>query len=270
MKKIAEIITSIKKVKTCFLESATFKDRWILFKYCLRTPFFLLQYLLDKKMNNRLSSPIFIKNKFGIFYTGDKIYYAFAFTTKSDLEIRKEMKMEEGVFIDVGANGGMHTIPVALSLGSRGKVIAIEPEPKNFSILEKNVKLNNLNNVTCIKSACFKEEKKLKLFLDKEGQGGHSLIEKTPIEKEGFIEINTRKLDNIIAENKVERVDIIKLDVEGAELDVLMGAIKILEKYKPKIIFESWNEKFLDKIQIFLKKWGYKIKKIDNNNYLAC
>jgi FkbM family methyltransferase len=270
MQKIVQEATlALKKLGTCFYESDSWKDRLILAKYSFNAPFSLLKRFFGKETKNNLSSPILIKNKFGLFYTGDRIYYAFAFTTQSDKKIREELKIKEGVFIDVGANGGMHTIPAALSLGQKGEVIAIEPEPKNFSILEKNVEINNLKNVICINTACFKEEKILKLFLDKEGQGGHSLMKDTPIKKEGFIEIKTQTLDNIIKIKKIKRVDLIKLDVEGAELDVLKGAKIILSKYKPKIIFEAWDEKYLNKISVFLSDFKYKIKRIDENNYIA-
>ena len=173
MKKIIrETALTLKKLITCFYESYSWKDKWVLARYSFKTPFILLKRFFGKETKSNLSSPIFIKNKFGFFHTGDRIYYAFAFTTQSDKRLREELKIKEGVFIDIGANGGMHTIPAALSVGQNGEVIAIEPEPKNFSILKENVELNKLKNVTCINTACFKEEKILKLFLDKEGRGG--------------------------------------------------------------------------------------------------
>ena len=270
MKKIVrEYAIHLKKLIICFHESNSWKDRINLMKYTFNIPISLLKRFFLEERENNLSSPLWIKNKFGLFCTGNRIYYAFAFTTQSDKTIREELKIKEGVFVDIGANGGMHTIPAALSLSHRGKVIAIEPEPKNFSILTKNVQLNKLKNVICINTACFKEEKILKLFLDKEGQGGHSLVRETPVEKEGYIEIKTQTLDKIINANKIKRVDLIKLDVEGAELDVLKGATTILKKYKPKIIFEAWDKQYLNNINLFLNNFGYKIRKIDENNYSA-
>jgi len=69
---------------------------------------------------------------------------------------------------------------------------------------------------------------------------------------------------------KIKKVDLIKIDVEGAESLVLNGALKTLKNSHPKIILEAWDKEHLDKVKEILKPFNYKIKKIDNfNNYFA-
>ena len=62
---------------------------------------------------------------------------------------------------------------------------------------------------------------------------------------------------------------LIKIDVEGAEAEVLKGATKTLKNSHPKIIFEAWDEQYLKKVKKILNKFNYKIKKIADENYFA-
>lgn len=73
-----------------------------------------------------------------------------------------------------------------------------------------------------------------------------------------------------MSELKIKKVDLVKIDVEGAEADVLKGATKTLKKYHPKIIFEAWDEQYLKKVKEVLKPFNYKIKQIAPENYIAC
>jgi hypothetical protein len=76
-------------------------------------------------------------------------------------------------------------------------------------------------------------------------------------------------LDNVINRDKIKNVKLIKIDVEGAESDVLRGAKKILKRDHPRIIFEAWDEKNLNKIKKILILFKYQIKRIGYEDYLA-
>ena len=152
-------------------------------------------------------------------------------------------------------------------LKNDGKVIAIEPEKNNFKILKKNIKLNNLNNVIVINKGCFSKRATLTFYLDGVGTGGHSLVNKSVGDEKIKIEVDS--LDNILKELKIKKIDLMKVDVEGAEADVLEGAVKTLNKSHPKIVFEAWNSVHLKRVEKILSKFNYKIKKIDDINYFA-
>jgi hypothetical protein len=83
------------------------------------------------------------------------------------------------------------------------------------------------------------------------------------------MEINVEKLDSIISRLQVRRVDLIKIDVEGAELDVLRGSQRILKDYHPKIICECLSKKSEKEIRKLLKKFKYNIKRVDEENIFA-
>ncbi len=68
----------------------------------------------------------------------------------------------------------------------------------------------------------------------------------------------------------MNRVDLIKIDVEGAESEVLKGALKTLKKFHPQIIFEAWSKEDLEKSEKILKALNYSIKQLNAENYLAC
>lgn len=156
-------------------------------------------------------------------------------------------------------------------IDNKGKVLAIEPHPENFKILQRNIELNNLKNVTTLNLACSNKKGNLQLFLDEDGTGGHSTIKPKKIKAgNNKIWVKAETLDTIIKKEKIKKVDLVKIDVEGAEAEVLEGATKTLKKYHPKIIFEAWDEQYLKKVKEVLKPFNYKIKQIAPENYIAC
>jgi len=261
-----KMISHLKIAFTCIKEAYTLKDKITIIKYYSKFPFFLYTYLTHKNYSRELSRNVMIKNEYGLFFCGNNLSSVFGFSSLCEPEVRGHMKLDEGVFIDIGSNGGMYSIPMGKMLKDNGKVISIEPEKNNFSILQKNVSLNNLNNVITINKACFSIKSVLTLHLDGIGTGGHSLVKKDVGERTSKIQADT--LDNIISELGLKRVDLIKIDVEGAEADVLKGAAKTLKKYKPKIVLEAWDKKYLLKILKILNPLGYSGKKLDKVNYL--
>jgi FkbM family methyltransferase len=258
-----------KLVRTLVHEAYTLKDKITILSYYMRIDLFLINRLRRKSPSPILKSNVTIKNKYGIFFCGNNKYSVFGFSSLNESSIRGRPWIQEGLAIDIGANGGMHTVPLARALKNRGEVISIEPEPKNFSILKKNILLNKLKNVIPLNLACSDSEGESTFYLDRSGDGGHSLIKETPIKKSGEIKVKTDRLDNIIKILNIKRVDLIKIDVEGAESLVLKGAKKTLRKFHPKIIFEAWDEDYLNKSRKVLEPLGYKIKKVSDENYLA-
>jgi len=251
---------------TVVSEAYTFKDKLTILRYYLKAPFFMINHMMGRHNPRLLLQDVIIKNKYGIFFCDRNLYYALGFSSVVEPKIKEFLirNNSEGVFVDIGANGGMHTIPSARKM--EGRVIAIEPESKNFEILKKNIRLNGLKNVIAINKGCFSRRGKLTFYLD-DGIGGHSFINKDIGHK--HVKINVDTLDNILKKLKIKRVDLIKIDVEGAEADVLKGAMKTLKSSHPKIVFEAWDEKYLRKIEKILKPLNYKIVKIAEENYLA-
>lgn len=244
-------------------------DKLIILIYAITTP--LLYIIKDMGFKPNLKefiSDVIIKNNNGLFFCSNSVNYAKIVSKDTEKSIDKYIWLKDGVFVDIGANIGKYTIKMSKMLKQKGKVIAIEPEPSNLKILKKNILLNNLvryNNLIVKAVACSDKEGIFNLYLNKEHEGSHSLSRKT----ENKIKVKLEKLDSIIKKLKLKRVDLIKIDVEGAELEVLKGAKNTIKKYKPKIIFECQSPKSMETVQNILELIGYNIKKIDNENYLA-
>lgn len=183
---------------------------------------------------------------------------AFAELYEDDIYQIKTLK-EGMAVVDVGAHIGLYTIPVAGKVGNRGMVIAIEPEKRNYSRLLENIKLNNLQNVIPVNLALTDHEGFEKLYLDSSPES-HSLISKE--NKISSIEVPVKTLDNLLEKLNLKKVDIIKIDAEGAEAPILKGAEKTL-KINPnlKIIVASYHyPSEIKEVQNFLENKGYKTK----------
>jgi len=133
------------------------------------------------------------------------------------------------IFIDVGAHIGAYSIPVA-KLG--GKVFAIEPAPKVFEALTENIKINSLDDkVVAINAAAYSSNSEVK-FLEEP-------LEFTTvgyIDNSGELSVKAITLDKITNDYNLRVIKLLKIDVEGAELEVLKGANETLEKTEYVII----------------------------------
>jgi FkbM family methyltransferase len=157
------------------------------------------------------------------------------------------------VFVDVGANIGGYTIRAAKYC----KVYALEPLPRNYKILKINEKLNNVK-INSFNIAAGNKNGKVKLYYTQGNWGSPSVKH----EQNYFIEVEMKPLDEIINE---ESIDLIKIDVEGAEDLVLEGARNCLKRTKMVIIERS--ESFPKAYKI-LKEENFKLRKFLDNNAL--
>ena len=137
--------------------------------------------------------------------------------------------------LDLGANIGFYTLLFAELVGKEGRVFAFEPEPNNFSALEKNVKLNKLTNTTLVRKAVSDKTGEIDLFIS-ESMGRHTIYN-TKNSRE-TIKIGSVSLDDFLRKY-TKSIDFIKMDIEGSEYAALLGMSSILEKNKNvKIVTE--------------------------------
>ena len=192
----------------------------------------------------------------------------FIFMTGHEDELLPHFKSDSGdIVVDVGSHIGHHTLIAAKRVGPKGKVIAIEADPKNFEILNKNIELNKLNdNVVTMNNAASSKEEKIKLFTPEKDAGQtifNTIISTRVTHNEKFIEVNANTLDNLLNENgiSVKEVNWIKIDVEGAELEVLKGAHNILSKSKDiSLLIEIHSSDLYQSIIKFLEIYNFKIE----------
>ena len=171
----------------------------------------------------------------------------------------KDMK----VGMDIGANIGKHTVDMAKTCDM---VIAIEPDKDSYKLLEENIACNDIDNkIVAYNIACGKKKGIVSFFRDAVYPTSNSItVKKNEQMTEEKVECDT--VDNIC--NGI-MLDIIKVDVEGGELDTLKGAKKTIDRCKPRIIFEAWDKAAADEIKDYLKRWDYNFTNLDTYNYLA-
>jgi FkbM family methyltransferase len=151
------------------------------------------------------------------------------------------------IVVDIGAHIGHYTIIASKRVGANGKVVAIEASPSNFEILNRNIKLNQLANIINLNHVVYSKETKLKLYLPGE-ESGHTIyntvISDRARNEDKFVEVNANTLDYLLQSKgiKQEQINWIKIDVEGAEFEVLKGAANILSNSKDiAILIEIHN-----------------------------
>jgi len=138
------------------------------------------------------------------------------------------------IFIDVGAHCGLYTILASKKVGSKGRVISIEPNPENLNLLNMNIQKNNLRNVTIISKAVGEYETRINLFYRSEATALTSHQEGTKSNK--CIEVETVTLDDVVEQLKINSIKMIKIDTEGYDEHVLRSGKRVLRKTKYLIV----------------------------------
>ena len=158
-----------------------------------------------------------------------------------DKELIQLIRLGGETYLDIGANVGMFTLIASQTFE---KVIAFEPNPDTFRMLENNINLNKIGNITAYNIGLSDQNSIMKLYHNPLNNGGASLNKfSSKINKEGDgftwneTKVEVKILDSIIGED-IKSVDLIKIDVEGHELPALKGALGVIKTYKPLIFAE--------------------------------
>lgn len=142
------------------------------------------------------------------------------------------------VFIDVGANIGLYALKGARLVGPTGKVVALEPGAEAFAQLEANLELNAFGWVSPMKMAASDTDGLAVLHhvpLGDDPQAFSLMAHPKAVEGET---VRTQRLDALAQEQALDRIDLIKIDVEGAEPIVLAGMGEVLTRQRPAVLFE--------------------------------
>lgn len=195
-----------------------------------------------------------------------------------ELELTKaivKLGSKGGLLIDVGANYGYFSCLWA-SQNTANKVIAFEASPANVQPLRNNVNKNMLSQtVKVIPNAVGKEKGKLKFYLGNESQqtgwGGFSNNDGS-----GLIEVDVDTLDNYTLKNNINKVDVLKIDTEGADTWVLYGAERLLKEKKIRHIFFEHNFPRMELLNIspkeakeFLERFDYVVEEHSETDFYA-
>ena len=169
------------------------------------------------------------------------IYYAGCYEPQTTRAIERLCKPGMTV-LDVGANVGCHTLRFAKLTGPQGKVIAFEPMSWAFAKLQRNVQLNDFDNIILERIALSNqnEDNQVVNLRCSWPLSGFDDTQLHPIDGGYIMEDMTSfiTLDDYVKKQAVGKIDLVKLDVDGHELKVIQGAVETLRLHKPIIIME--------------------------------
>jgi len=179
--------------------------------------------------------------------------------------------------LDIGANIGYYTVQAATLVGPHGRVVAVEPQPAMRHELAANLALNQLSNVLIVPYALSDRAETVSFCVPTAGQEAMgSLRFNARFKTDCEIQVETRSLDEVLESANCSRVDLVKMDAEGAELLIVRGATRLFSgPNKPCVVFEAREEncapfgyQVFDLLKAF---WdlGYKLTQIDPENWFA-
>jgi len=173
------------------------------------------------------------------------------------------------VVIDGGAYEGNFTIIASRLIGKNGKIIAIEPDPQGVRLLKNRLKKLNIKNVTIVSKGLWSRKTKKSAFSNSNCPGELSLFYGNKKEKK----ITLIKLDSLVKKLKLRSVDFVKMDIEGSEIEALIGAAQTLKKFHPRLAIASYHiidsQPTSKRVEKILKTFGYKHILSANKRHLA-
>lgn len=156
--------------------------------------------------------------------------------------LKKRQMIKPGDFVlDMGASLGIFSVFAALKVGPTGRILAFEPNDLVAEILRKNIVANGVDNVLIAKDVLTDQVGEIDFNIDVNGAQGSSSIFEIKSNNSFCIKAKQNTLDNFVLENKIERVDFIKADIEGAERLMLKGAEQTIRKFKPSIAIRIYH-----------------------------
>lgn len=194
-------------------------------------------------------------------YIGSYIYFRGVFEEQIAAAISKVVRPGM-TFVDIGANIGQHTCIGAELVGADGRVIAIEPQASVREKLKANISANGYSNVTVVPYAIGRVAHSARLYHLYSSNDGAATLD--PVEGAESEEVKVVPMQDVAEQFGIAKADVVKIDVEGAEYDVLCGAEAFFDKNPPAAMFiECMDE--------YLQRFGHRstdvIKWLHDRNY---
>ncbi len=179
------------------------------------------------------------------------------------------------VFLDIGANVGCYSLIASKIVGPEGQVHSFEPVLNVFERLQLNIQLNQLKNIIANRVAVFEKPGTLELFVSAKENAGMSSIFHHDTESGNIEQVESITIDGYVEKMNIEKIDMIKIDIEGAELFALKGMRKTLLRFHPVIIMELSEEIIQsnlagkDEVVELLLSLNYTKNRIDSNGNVS-
>ncbi|MGH7286362.1 MAG: FkbM family methyltransferase [Polyangiaceae bacterium] len=159
-------------------------------------------------------------------------------TTEPELQRALASLLQPGMcFYDVGANVGFFSVIAARLVGDRGKVVAFDPLPSNVAAVSRNAQLNGFAHVDVKELAVGRADERQAFIISSDPNWGRLATVGVPDAVIGEQQVEVRRLDQLVADG-LRPPTVVKIDVEGAEIDVLEGARQVLDQARPILFID--------------------------------
>ncbi|MCS7253783.1 MAG: FkbM family methyltransferase [Armatimonadota bacterium] len=165
------------------------------------------------------------------------------------------------IVYDIGAHMCYFTLIASKQVGSEGMVVAFEPCPTNVRILKKHLQINGITNVETIEAAVTESSGKARFAFGTGTGKGHLAID-------GELEVKTVCIDELVEKGIIPPPKVIKVDVEGAEMRVIAGAIRTISTYRPIIFLATHSESLSKACDKVICSFGYLKRQADSSNVI--
>jgi FkbM family methyltransferase len=162
----------------------------------------------------------------------------------------------EDIVYDLGANAGIYSLLASVLVGEKGHVFSFEPLPDNVRNLRKHMEINRVKNCTIVDAAVTLSD-------------GEALFDPSAdcstarLSTAGSIRVRAVALDTLASRNEIRPPDFMKIDIEGAEYDCLMGGAHTIRTSRPVIFLATHGQETHDACMRLLAEWGYTVVSLD-------
>ena len=171
-----------------------------------------------------------------------KLMYVFRDDYEPELSLLHEFLSPGKTMVDVGAHYGVYSMVASRLVNHFGTVLAFEPAEATYSVLQRNLSENHIENVTALRMAVSEKSAKMPLYHDVDPMAYSLAPANATGQPQEFEEVEVRALDDVLAEKGIKSVDFLKIDAEGADELVCLGALKTLRRDKPPVFFECHRQ----------------------------
>lgn len=192
------------------------------------------------------------------FYLTRQIINSHSFR-EPEIQALKSLVSKGDFVADIGANAGVYTKELSLLVGSQGKVYSFEPVSESYDVLQNVIRKAHLNNVQAFHVALGSDSKQAMIVIPELGgfTGYYWAHFAQPGDTGRSELVNVRTLDGLARESTIQRLNFIKCDVEGSEMDVLYGSTDLIQRCKPGWLIEVSHKTSTEVFSFLRDKFGY-------------
>lgn len=174
---------------------------------------------------------------------------------KQSMELWIRLNEKANVVMDIGANTGIYSL-VSKAINPKARVMAFEPVERVFNKLQSNIELNNFNTESYLMAVSDKDGEAV--FYDTDADHTYTVtINKDLSQDKRYhpVKVKIKTIDSLIKEQKIDHIDLVKIDVETHEPEVMKG-FSLIKKYQPNILIEILSDEIGEKVQNEIELYG--------------